>query len=134
MGWTTSTLDGLSGHDVTAVGLGAEAFGHWRKTSMVRGYSGPTSIRWPFHSAYFWCGLLAGVGIGLLLGAALVELEVLTSQRKAWASLLGAGLVGVGGLVCWRGQSGRQSGAESTNDQPAAMIDLPGLGGAAVSC
>ena len=68
--------------------------------------------RWPFHSAHFWCGLLAGVGVGLLLGAALVELEVLTTQRKAWVSLLGAVLVGVGGLIGWRGQSGHRGGAE----------------------
>ena len=71
---------------------------------MARGDSGGTSARWPFHSAYFWCGLLAGVGVGLLLGAALVELGALTAQRKAWVSLLGAVLVGVGGLVGWRGQ------------------------------
>ena len=51
--------------------------------------------QWPFHSAHFWCGLLAGVGVGLLLGAALVELEALTTQRKAWVSLLDAVLVGV---------------------------------------
>jgi hypothetical protein len=90
-------------------------FSHRRKTPMARGDSGATSARWsrwPFHSAYFWCGLLAGVGIGLLLGAALVELELLTSQRKAWVSLLGAVLVGVGGLISWRGQSGNRGGAE----------------------
>jgi hypothetical protein len=67
---------------------------------------------WPFHSAHFWCGLLAGVGVGLLLGAALVELEALTSQRKAWVSLLGAVLVGVGGLVGWRGQPVGRGGPE----------------------
>ncbi len=79
---------------------------------MVQGELGARRGRWPFHSAHFWCGLLAGVGVGLLLGAALVELEVLTSQRKAWASLLGAVLVGVGGLVGWRGQPGSRGGAE----------------------
>ncbi len=73
---------------------------------------------WPFHSAHFWCGLLAGVGVGLLLGAALVELEALTSQRKAWVSLLGAVLVGIGGFVGWRGRSGGRGGAE-----PGAAAD-----------
>jgi hypothetical protein len=44
---------------------------------------GGRSERWPFHSAHFWCGLLAGEGVGLLLGAALVELGTLASDRKA---------------------------------------------------
>ena len=45
----------------------------------------------------FWAGLLVGGGLGLMLGAALVELELLTTGHKAWASLLGAvlGLAGV---------------------------------------
>ena len=72
---------------------------------MAQGDPEGRSNRWPFHSAHFWCGLLAGVGVGLLLGAALVELEALTSQHKAWVSLLGAVLVGVGGLVGCRGKS-----------------------------
>ncbi len=57
------------------------------------------SNRWPLHSPHFWSGLLAGVGVGLLLGAAFVELRALTSQRKAWVSLLGAVLLSVGGLI-----------------------------------
>ena len=89
---------------------------------MAQGHPEARSRRWPFHDANFWCGLLAGVGVGLLLGAALVELEVLTSQRKAWVSLLGAVLVGVGGLVGWRGQSGNRGEAE-----PGAAPDRGGM-------
>ena len=79
---------------------------------MAQSDSGSMGKQWPVHSAHFWCGLLAGLGVGLLLAAALVELEALTTQRKAWASLLGAVLVGVGGLIGWRGQSGSRGGAE----------------------
>jgi hypothetical protein len=88
---------------------------------MAQGDSGNRRTHWPIYSAHFWCGLLAGVGVGLLLGAALVELEVLTTHRKAWASLLGAVLVGVGGLVGWRGQSSNPSAAE-----PGATPDRDG--------
>jgi hypothetical protein len=62
--------------------------------------------RWPFHSAHFWCGLLAGVGVGLLLGAALVEMGALSAERKAWVSVFGILLVGAGGFVVWRGEKG----------------------------
>jgi hypothetical protein len=64
--------------------------------------------QWPFQSAHFWCGLLAGLGVGLLLSAALLEVEILTSQRKAWVSLLGAVLVGAGGFLGWRGRSSNE--------------------------
>ena len=73
---------------------------------------GGRSERWPFHSAHFWCGLLAGEGVGLLLGAALVELGALASDRRAWVSLVGALLVGAGGMVGSRGQAGNRAGAE----------------------
>ncbi len=55
--------------------------------------------RWPFHSAHFWCGLLGGAGIGLLLGAALVELGLLTLSNMAWVSVLGIVLFSAGAIV-----------------------------------
>jgi hypothetical protein len=60
---------------------------------------------WPIHSSNFWCGLLAGVGVGLLTGAALVELGALRTDRKAWVSLVGTLMVGAGSVVGWRGQT-----------------------------
>jgi hypothetical protein len=54
---------------------------------------------WPFRSWQFWSGLLAGAGLGLLCGAALVELEWLTLHSKAWVSVLGCVLFGAGALV-----------------------------------
>jgi hypothetical protein len=91
---------------------------------MAMGHTEGRSRHWPYHAANFWCGLLAGVGVGLLLGAALVELELLTSQRKAWVSLLGAVLVGTGGLIGWRGQPGGRGGAEP-GSEPGSAPDLP---------
>jgi hypothetical protein len=52
--------------------------------------------RWPPRSRPFWGVLLAGVGIGLMLGAALVELGLLSPHGKAWVSLLGIVSFGVG--------------------------------------
>jgi len=50
----------------------------------------------------FWAGVLVGVGLGLLLGAALVELELMTLQRKAWVSVTGIVLVALGQTIAWR--------------------------------
>ena len=50
-------------------------------------------------SKQFTGGLLTGLGLGLMLGAALVELELLTTQQKAWAAFLGAVLFGIGGIL-----------------------------------
>ena len=47
----------------------------------------------------YWPGVMVGVGIGLLLGAALVELGVLALTHKAWASCLGIVLVAVGNVL-----------------------------------
>jgi hypothetical protein len=66
--------------------------------------SGGGSGPWPFRTWQFWCGLLAGAGIGLLTGAALVELELLTLHSKAWVSLLGIVLFGSAGILGARGK------------------------------
>ncbi|HEV8066746.1 MAG TPA: hypothetical protein VGP76_03350 [Planctomycetaceae bacterium] len=58
--------------------------------------------RWPYQSWQFWCGLLVGAGIGLMLGAALVEADLLTPHSKAWCSVLGILLIGGGGAVAWQ--------------------------------
>jgi hypothetical protein len=72
---------------------------------MAESQAGEVSGRgWPWRSRAFWSGLLAGAGVGLALGAALVELELLTLHRKAWVSVLGILLVGGGSLVGWRGR------------------------------
>jgi hypothetical protein len=68
---------------------------------------GGSGGRWPHRSWQFWCGLLFGAGVGLLLGAALVELELLTLHSKAWVSALGCVVVGAAGcLAGWRGRRG----------------------------
>jgi len=57
---------------------------------------------WSQLGTKFWSGVLVGVGIGLLLGAAFVELELMTLQRKAWVSVTGIALAGVGQVIAWR--------------------------------
>jgi hypothetical protein len=50
----------------------------------------------------FWMGLLAGAGLGLMLGAALVELELLQPDRKAWVAVSGSLLMLAGVLLAKR--------------------------------
>jgi hypothetical protein len=45
---------------------------------------------------------MAGIGVGLLLGAALVELELLSLHNKAWVSASGCVLVGIAGILVAR--------------------------------
>ncbi len=55
----------------------------------------------------FWCGLLAGVGLGLILAAALVELGLLATERRALTSLAGAALLLVGVVLGYRTPKGK---------------------------
>jgi hypothetical protein len=57
---------------------------------------------WSQLGAKFWSGVLVGVGIGLLLSAAFVELELMTLQRKAWVSVTGIVLAGIGRVIAER--------------------------------
>ena len=50
----------------------------------------------------YWAGMVAGAGLGLLLGAAFVEMGALTSSHRAWASVLGIILMTVGNVAYWR--------------------------------
>jgi hypothetical protein len=89
---------------------------------MVKGEREGRKNHLPFRSAHFWSGLLVGLGVGLLIEAALLELELMTPQRKAWVSLLGALLAGVGGLVGRTGRSANQSGAvQETAPEPRGV-------------
>jgi hypothetical protein len=64
--------------------------------------SGGLGGHWPWRSWQFWGGIIAGIGVGLLLGAALVELELLTLRSKAWVSASGSILVGIAGIFVAR--------------------------------
>jgi hypothetical protein len=44
----------------------------------------------------YWPGVIVGIGIGLMLGPALVETQLLTPSHKVWAFVLGLIFVGVG--------------------------------------
>jgi hypothetical protein len=61
--------------------------------------TGPLSLACPGAWApgrTFWAGVLVGLGIGFLTAAVFVELELLTLHRKAWLSLAGVVLFGLG--------------------------------------
>jgi hypothetical protein len=52
----------------------------------------------------FWCGLLAGVGLGLTLAAALAEWGLLSAEGKTVASVAGLGLLLLGAVLAYRTQ------------------------------
>jgi hypothetical protein len=56
----------------------------------------PDWVFWRQSGPRFWAGVLAGVGLGLMSGAVLVELELLTLHRRAWAMLVGMLFIFVG--------------------------------------
>ncbi len=72
-------------------------------------------------SKQFWAGLVAGLGVGLMTGAALVELDLLALGHKAWASLLGAILFGTGLIMARNAAPGP---AESRGVVPGGPGDV----------
>jgi hypothetical protein len=55
---------------------------------------------WPaLTDGRYWSGVIVGAGIGLLTGAALVEVGALAIGHKAWVSVLGIVLVTVGNVI-----------------------------------
>jgi hypothetical protein len=57
--------------------------------------------------------VIVGVGVGLMIGPALVELELLTPNHKVWAFFLGLILFGVGNGLSRHIR--RRETAETTN-------------------
>ena len=53
----------------------------------------------------FWGGVLVGLGIGLLVAAILVQLEL---RRTAWVSVMGIVLAAIGQVIAWRAVRSRQ--------------------------
>jgi hypothetical protein len=45
----------------------------------------------------FWPGVSVGLGLGMMIAPALVEMELLTPGHKVWAFFVGLILMGVGG-------------------------------------
>jgi hypothetical protein len=57
----------------------------------------PASLRaWSQVGPRFWAGVLSGMGIGFLVAAGLVQLELMTLQRTAWVSVIGMALLLIG--------------------------------------
>jgi hypothetical protein len=58
---------------------------------------------WARVGATFWGGVLAGLGIGLLVARVLAELEV---QRTVWVGVIGIVLAGLGPVIAFRAVRG----------------------------
>jgi hypothetical protein len=65
---------------------------------MCRRFFGlPAGLRvWSQLGRKFWAGVLVGLGIGFQIAAVFVELELMGPHRKAWVSLTGVILFGLG--------------------------------------
>lgn len=87
--------------------------GRRKRLQMTNEQTGWIGNQWSYRSPHFWCGLYAGIGMGLLVGAALVELELLTQSNKAWVSVVGILLFSFGCLVAFLRKRRLPAGASS---------------------
>ena len=63
----------------------------------------PASWRvWSQVGGQFWGGVLFGVGIGFLVAAVLVQLELMTLQRTIWVGIIGILLCPIGQTIALR--------------------------------
>ena len=60
--------------------------------------------------------MVLGFGIGLLVAAALVELELMTPQRKAWVAVIGIASSVIGQMIAFRA-AGRTRQSEKNEPQ-----------------
>jgi len=75
---------------------------------------------WSQAGGQFWAGVLIGVGIGLLVAAGLVELELMTLHRKAWVSVTGIILCLLGQAAFrWTAKRQRQGQGDQGQKEPS---------------
>jgi hypothetical protein len=84
------------------------------QSNQSRFFGLPSSWRiWSRMGLRFWAGVLMGIGLGLLLGAVLVEQKLMTVDRKAWVSVTGIVLAFLGQSIAWGAVNGGKVEATS---------------------
>jgi hypothetical protein len=94
-------------------------------TASDRFFGLPASWRiWSNLGRRFWAGVLLGIGLGLLIGAVLVEQELMTLHRKAWVAATGIVLAGVGQALAWGTVGDRKQSSARNHSPPEKILPL----------